>query len=151
MSFHESFWVVVGTAAPVVAVAAVISVSEISRAQATVNKASVRALVVARQDKTDTINRLLNMRERGLVALCVTQLLNLCLQAGLLAVSLLSLAFQRNLIPVWICVIAPTAGVLLLAYAGMYVTRAQVLTRSNEEMLKTLQGGQQAAENLGTG
>lgn len=38
MSFHESFWVVAGTAAPIIALAAVISISEIARTEATVDK-----------------------------------------------------------------------------------------------------------------
>jgi len=148
MSFHESFWVVAGTAGPVIALAAVISLSEIARAEATVDNLSIRALVVAHQDETDFYYRLLNKREWSLVALRVAQLLNLCLQAGLLAVSLLSLAFQRNLIPVWICVVAPTAGVLLLAYAGLFVTRAQELTRKNEQILDVLEPVEQGLERV---
>jgi hypothetical protein len=62
MSFHESFRVVAGTAAPVIALAAVVSLSKIIRTQAPVDE---------------------------------------------------------------ICVVAPTAGVLLLAHAGLAVTSAQ--------------------------
>ena len=50
---------------------------------------------------------------------------NLCLQALLLAISLLSVAWQRNVFPVWIAVAAPTVGVLLLAEAGIVMQVAE--------------------------
>lgn len=136
MSFHESFWVVVGTAAPIIALAAVISVNDTARTQFAVSDASTTALAIARGDETDGMYRLLDKRENSLVALRVAQLSNLCLQAVLLAVSLLSLLFARNLIPAWICVVVPAAGVLLLAYAGLAVTKAQELTRLEQPRLE---------------
>jgi hypothetical protein len=59
-------------------------------------------------------------------------------------VSLLSLAFQQNLIPVWICVVAPTADVLLLAYAGLAMTSANEKTHKDQRFLKGLEGSEQA-------
>jgi hypothetical protein len=140
MSFYESFWVVAGTAAPVIALAAVISLNDTARAQFTVNDATSDAFAVARLDATDEMYQRLDKRGSSLDVLRIAQLLNLCLQAGLLAVSLLSLTFHRNLIPAWICVVAPTAGVLLLAYAGLTVTRAQELTRLNLRDLRDAGG-----------
>ncbi len=139
MSFHESFWVVAGTAAPVIALAAVISLGDTIRTQIKVDSATFDALVVAsRGDKMAKDFQHFNERARGsIVALRMTQLLNLYLQAGLLAVSLLSLAFQRNLIPTWICVAALTAGVLVLAYAGVAVVREQELTRRQQQLIES--------------
>ncbi len=48
----------------------------------------------------------------------MAQMLNILFQALLLAVSLLSIAFQRNLIPVWMGVVIPVAGVWVLAVTG---------------------------------
>jgi hypothetical protein len=135
MSFDESFWVVVGTAAPIIALAAVISVNDTARTQFAVSDASTTVLATVRGDETDGMYRLLDKRANSLVAVRVAQLSNLCLQAVLLAVSLLSLSFARNLIPAWICVVVPAAGVLLFAYAGLTVTKAQELTRSQRPML----------------
>ena len=138
MSFDESFWVVAGTAAPVIALAGVISVNDIARTQFKVNDGIIKALIVAHKDEKDEIYQRFDKRGSWIEALRVAQLLNVCLQAGLLAVSLLSLTFHRNLIPAWICVVALTAGVLLLAYAGLAMTRTQESSRLDLRTLENL-------------
>ncbi len=147
MSFHESFWVAAGAAAPVIALAVVVSLNDASQTQFAVGDATDRAFVVAHRDEKDVLYRSLDKRGRSLAALTAAQLVNLVLQAGLLAVSLVSLALHRNLIPAWICVVAPTAGVLLLAYAGLAVTNAQGLMRNYQRALERLEKGQENRAN----
>jgi hypothetical protein len=51
-------------------------------------------------------------------SLALAQMVNILFQALLLAVSLLSIAFHRNLIPARIAVVIPVAGVWALAVTG---------------------------------
>lgn len=53
-----------------------------------------------------------------LVSFQRVQAVNVCMQAALLSVALLSLAYQTNLVPPWIAVVAAVAGVILLGVAG---------------------------------
>ena len=51
------------------------------------------------------------------------QLANVCLQAALLAISLVSIADQTNSIPVLMAVTFPVGGVVLLAVSGRALLR----------------------------
>ena len=57
----------------------------------------------------------------------LAQLGNVCLQALLLTVSLLSIAYQRNVFPMWIGVAVAVGGVVLLAVTGVGILAARQL------------------------
>ncbi len=57
----------------------------------------------------------------------LAQLVNICLQALLLTVSLLSIAYQRNVFPVWIGIAVAVGGVVLLAVTGLGMLAARQL------------------------
>ncbi len=55
------------------------------------------------------------------------QLVNVCLQALLLTVSLLSIAYQRNVFPIWIGVAVAVGGVVMLAVTGVGILATRQL------------------------
>jgi hypothetical protein len=151
VTFHESFWILTGTAAPVVALASVVSLSDLAgqgfRLMDTrrrhpewwpsrewyqptywphkylyelkpefVRRPGVKYIDV------DTDRRL-----SLLVSFQLAQAVNVCMQAALLSVALLSLAYQTNLVPPWIAVVAAVAGVMLLGVAGWITIRGKAL------------------------
>ena len=106
MAFHESFWVVTGTAAPVIALAAIVSLADADRefiGFLMTNLANMRRISPY-------------MKPLALIALviAVSGILNLLLQATLLATSLVSLAEDVNSVPPWFAVTMAVGGLMLL-------------------------------------
>jgi hypothetical protein len=66
-------------------------------------------------------------RLRLLTSFQLVQAVNVCMQAVLLVVALLSLAYQTNSVPPWIAVVAAVAGVMLLGIAGWITIRGKAL------------------------
>jgi len=52
-----------------------------------------------------------------------TTLVNLVVQAGLLAVSLSALAYQQNVMPPWLAIFLAVGGILLLAWSTTTVIK----------------------------
>ena len=138
VTFRESFWIVTGTAGPVIALAAVVSLTDAGN-QSRELVASVRR--IAYQWHSDPQNRpqldalgtpldaLITRTERraGQVHWCAIMLaLIVAGQALFLGISLLSIAYQRNVFPVWLSVLIPVSSVLLLALTA----RVQVVAAS---------------------
>jgi hypothetical protein len=107
--FHEVFWVVTGTAAPIIALAAVVSLADAG---------SVYFNVLAQDPR-------FFMRHEGFangaIWLAWFGILNLILQAVLLTVSLVSLAEASNLVLPWLAIVAQVGGLMLLAVSSLGV------------------------------
>ena len=138
VTFRESFWIVTGTAGPVIALAAIVSLTDAGN-QSRELVASVRR--IAYQWYSDPQNRpqldalgtpldaLIKRTERraGQVHWCAIMLaLIVAVQALFLGISLLSIAYHRNVLPVWLSVLIPVSSVLLLALTA----RVQVVAAS---------------------
>jgi protein-S-isoprenylcysteine O-methyltransferase Ste14 len=124
VAFHETFWVVTGTAAPVIALAAVLSANDLERETRRLIAAIDQADDDWRDQVATGIPRPVDLlahavhRTGRVKRLALAQMVSILFQALLLAVSLLSIAFHRNLIPAWIAVVIPVAGVWALAVTG---------------------------------
>jgi len=132
MAFHESFWVVTGTAAPVIALAVIVSAGDAFRQVLTTDAERRHAqrnvhpdrAKLSQQDDED----LLKSHRKMLRFVQAVATFNLLLQAALLAVSLVCLADGANLVPPWLAIAAGVGGIMLLsstAYAavGAHVAR----------------------------
>jgi hypothetical protein len=117
MAFHESFWVVEGTAAPVIALAAVLSTNDIF-------EGFMRVIADPRVAQLGRDEQSREQRGSEILTWVFLQFANICIQAAVLGISLWSLAIQSNVIPPWICIVITCAAVVLLAAAGVVtVTR----------------------------
>jgi hypothetical protein len=111
VTFHDSFWVLAGTTAPVIALAAVVSARDAGD-------------LIDRWYDPDTDLRITGPYRPGrMKALLIftakltwrVHVLNLILQTFVLALSLFSLAFANNVIPEWMAALFVLLGMLLLA------------------------------------
>jgi hypothetical protein len=117
--FHESFWLATAAAAPVIALAAVVLVPEWTRRGAEAAEAAVNAQSRARRagisdDYDHRPERLAKMAQYVRMAAIV----DVCLQAYVLGMSLASIQSQRNEgHPYWF-ISSTVGGLLLLAVAS---------------------------------
>jgi hypothetical protein len=121
--FHESVWVVTGTAAPVTALALVVAFSQtvdILRAPASEMLSAINKLPSDRQRAAWT--RLDKALTNPSVAAFIIILSDFLRQATLVALSIMSLADQENLIPPWLAMLGTVAGLLLLAAVTLQTT-----------------------------
>jgi hypothetical protein len=128
VTFHETFWVVTGSTAPVVALAAIISARDIAHDTGVITD-PVGEMVAAHVTGSKMERAYGYYRRWALVgyAQWLAQLVNIVLQALLLTVSLLSIAYQRNVFPIWIGVTVAVGGVGLLAVTGVGIWAARQL------------------------
>lgn len=133
VAFHEAFWIVTGTAAPVIALAAVVSAGEayeqLDRMISAGTEASVAHSKVRDEPKDEEqVRKLAGLAEKRAKNLWLTgrvQQLNVGLQAALLAVSLISVGNQHNLVPPWVAVTFAVLGLLFVAVVGARVISAR--------------------------
>jgi hypothetical protein len=119
VKFYENFWVATAATAPVIALAAMLLLPEWtvrgSEATAAAVDAEMRAKGRGLQDWDHRYQRLAKMawsvRTEGLV--------NVLLQAALLAVSLSALAYQRNVVRPWIAISIAAGGLLWLGWSSL--------------------------------
>lgn len=122
MAFHESFWVATSAVAPVIALAAVVTLPDVSL----VGRANTLRDRIERRQVPDAypgeraffIGAARDAAKWALVASLIT-LANLIIQASLLAVSLCALAVKQDIMPFWLAIILATGGVLLLALSTL--------------------------------
>ena len=153
MAFHEGFWVVTGTAAPIIALAAVVSLAEAERDYYNTLASAVRAvsrmpggekLANSPDDTPDVtrikiIVRVLTASQRveplskTLTWLATFGVVNLILQAALLAISLVSLAGAANLLSPWLAIVAAVGGLLLLAASSLGVVYLRLINQLVDE------------------
>jgi len=100
MTYHESFWLATGAAAPVIALAAVVALSD---ALQTERDAKSPYGIWAASWGTATVTSMISI-------------LNVIVQAALLAVSLSALAYGQNVMPPWVAIVLAVGGILLLGW-----------------------------------
>jgi len=122
VAYHEAFWVVTGTAAPVIALAAILSVGE----SATVGRNLGRFIWNAKrhpdryrdnnEDDTAWDQRLgtaHTARTYSMLKYLAAER-NLASQAALLAMSLVSIDGADNSVPPWLAIVLAVGGIVLL-------------------------------------
>lgn len=117
VTFHEAVWVVAGTAAPVIALAEVVSLADTVRESLDFFTDFMDGSLERDHVPSTSRHWLYERRQRQTLWTEGIGLFNLLLQAALLAVSLTSLAYQTNFIPLWLAIVAAVGGLLLLAAA----------------------------------
>lgn len=123
MTFHDTFWLVAGTAAPVVALAAAVSLTEVNRQQ----RRMIDDLVVAGLATYEPEPKRSPPGTGIATYLWLSQIVNVVAQAFLLAIALLSIDYQRNVVAALIAVVIPVAGVLVIAASGIGIWRARAV------------------------
>jgi hypothetical protein len=124
--FHENFWVATSAVAPVIALAAVVALTD---TMTILGRVSVVESAVQQNPNHDSWiqDRLAgtarDSRKWTLIAGLIT-LINLIIQAALLAVSLSALAYDQDIMPLWLAVTLATGGILLLAW-GTFLSALQ--------------------------
>jgi hypothetical protein len=138
VAFHETFWVVTGTAAPVIALAAVVSLGD-AFGQSLKSDEAMSAVVgdavpldrrlgeLIRQrpeilDRLSRYGRFVQLAQaagRWSMALLLS---NVVIQSALLALSLVSIDNHANAVPPGVAVVAAVLGVTILAVvAGLLI------------------------------
>jgi len=108
MAFHADFWVVVGTVAPVIALASIVSASD-----------SV-AITTKWPKSPDRLKRREKINEKAPIFWpYLLSSLNLSLQSFLLLTSLFSLATTKNFLPPSLVALADCAGLEFLFMVGV--------------------------------
>jgi hypothetical protein len=126
VAVHDSFWVATSAVAPVIALAAVIALSDVMPILGRVNV--VESAVQQHPNKDswiqDQMARIARDTRKWALIAGLTTLVNLIIQAALLAVSLSALAYDQDIMPLWLAVIMATGGILLLA-GGTFLSASQ--------------------------
>jgi hypothetical protein len=171
MIFHESFWVVVGGTAPVIALAVVVSMGDLQVPVLRINSL-IRSLGLFQE--SDTVTRKLRSRDLSTKAEAILDVVvkkrigrinmllwpmlylalgNMVMQAALLCVGLLSIALYTNLIFPWIAVLGETIGVIVLAGIQLFIMDAKGNVPQVEELesLYYPEGQEQNPGDAGSG
>ena len=123
MAFHESFWVVAGTAASVIALAQIVALGD-------ANRGYVEAFAILQRDRAGG-------DRRGEVAMHTGQAMiyqswalpvgyvNMLLQVAILALALIALAGRRDMVPLVIVSIAAPLGLVLLTVCSALASAAR--------------------------
>jgi hypothetical protein len=122
VAFHESFWVATSAVAPVIALAAVVALPELTL----VGRIGILRTRIEQREHEDSLWPVRNFLLRAtryawkwaLIAWLAT-LVNLIIQASLLAVSLCALAFKQDIMPFWLAILLATGGILILALSTL--------------------------------
>jgi hypothetical protein len=138
MVFHETFWAVTGTAAPVIALAAVVSAGDADEQVDRMIEAALRLSVTVHKNHDDLA--LLDVLQKAgganLGIIAKVQYVNVVIQAVLLAVSLGSIAYQRDLISRGWAGGGAVVGILFLA---LVAARTVGVKRYSRAMLRDAQ------------
>jgi hypothetical protein len=133
MAFHETCWVITGSAAPVLGLAAVLSVGDVTRL-VSVHREWLGRQVLSLVDsktlaRTDVammrLNRQLHVLQSAqmfLVGTAIAQVVNVALQTVLLAVSLWAIISQANEGPPLFRLAVVALGMAIFAVAGVVST-----------------------------
>jgi hypothetical protein len=111
-------WIVAGTAAPVTAVAIVISLGDLMK-ELSRWTLWVEDLMHTPEPDSKDLMKILRIHTRYTIPLEALGLTNLLIQAALLAVALVSLEDKANLVPPGLAIAAAIAGLLLLAACSL--------------------------------
>lgn len=131
MAYYESFWVVVGTAAPVIALAAVVSSTDAGGESYGLNELVTNTAHSLRHSAEPDPVKVSELKTAQTIARVLSwgfllQLGNVFLQGAALTLSLSCLAVHRNVIPPYFGIVAVSLGMLLLAWVGLKILNAKV-------------------------
>jgi hypothetical protein len=118
VAFSESFWVTIGAAAPVIGLTVVVSLPDVLRMMEDIH----RPVITAHRPPGPAVTR---VWRRLIFLLFALASINLLLQVGSLAVALLSLAYQQNVISPKLLAVVEPAGLLLLVLTGAVTFRVR--------------------------
>jgi len=141
VAFHETFWVVTGTAAPVIALAAVVSLGEAFGQRLDSDDAGfdvVRRMVDV-PDNDLLISQFHDFVKPAMAAgrWCVGLLVtNVAIQSALLALSLVSIDSQANAVPPRVADVAAVLGVAILAVVAGLLLMGRASLRSLQERVR---------------
>jgi uncharacterized membrane protein YbhN (UPF0104 family) len=126
VAFHESFWVATSAAAPVIALAAIVALPDLSSTLAKTTQ-DVRTARDGRRPASgenpaaDPEMAQARLEWRLSMLYWAITIVNLFAQAGLLAFSLWALADKQDLMPLGLAILLAVIGILLLAGSTMFV------------------------------
>lgn len=140
VSYHETFWLAAATAAPVIALAAVVAMPDVSIAAYEIDEAASDAMPAAteahalltqifekaHEGRDEPFEMRPLTKERVSAVPGIATFVNVLVQAALLAVALSALATAHNVLPPWVAIVLAVGGILLLTVT----TRWVVMTRS---------------------
>ena len=130
MAYHEAFWAVVGAASPVIALASIVSVSDMMN----------HAFEWSRYRRDRPRRAVRELTERSALGMLtkfsiITQTTNLVLQALALLFALLSLAAAVNMIPRWIAIVIEVIGLPRLAIGALATYRVKITQRLIRDLM----------------
>ena len=130
MAYHEAFWVVVGAAAPVIALAGIVSMSDMMN----------QVFEWSRYTRDRPRRAVRELTERSALGMLtkfsiITQATNLALQALALLFALLSLAAAANMIPPWIAIVTEVLGLTRLAIGAVATHRIKITQRLIRDLM----------------
>jgi hypothetical protein len=130
VAYHEAFWTVVGGAAPVIALAVIVSLGDIE--EHWVNPwLAASSLPSGDRERISRDQAALATRvRRGHIG-------NLVLQTVFLGIALWSLAAASNIIPPWGAVVGEVLGIALLALGAIGSSHYKVLNRMLSDLSST--------------
>lgn len=135
MAFNANFWLASSAAAPVIVLAAVVTLPDATDVlsfgayrsfKATTDKILDQHRLTGHRDIED-IEHVQHYMEWAFFV-WILDIVNVIGQAGLLAVSLLALAYSRAMLPAWLAIVLAVGGVLVLAFTlivGLFLRREQ--------------------------
>jgi hypothetical protein len=119
VAFHESVWLVVGSAAPIIALAAVVSMSDLVKDTVAGVATTWDALKTADfpLSKWEELDGKVNGSVGSAQLWTRIQIGNVFLQAGLLGLSISCLAWQQNFLPPWVVAVIDFVSLLVMVRA----------------------------------
>jgi hypothetical protein len=125
-TFYEAFWATVGAAAPVIALASIVSTTDATSMEIALRYPDediqqVRPEGPSAEKLAAFIRLSARKGRRAIVIARGAALSNLVIQTFALAYALLSLARHGNAITPWLFVFAEPVGLILLAFSSMQV------------------------------
>jgi len=129
MTYHESLWVAAAAAAPVIALASIVSVTEARSRQAALVRDTTRAREATRPGKPDPVVAA-QPTLKLIGALDSVSFINIILQFFVLSAALWSLADNRDYAPLRLAVWGEPFGLFLL-FIGAYLS-ANLHARDSE-------------------
>lgn len=117
---HDSFWVVAGAAAPVIALAEIVSLGDAAQGR---TETLVTLLAVSKEKEQHYLDETKPVDKRRRRATRTGQL-NMLLQVAILALALASLAVSRDVVPLVIVTIVQPIGLFLLLVSAWMINLA---------------------------
>lgn len=124
--FNADFWIIAGTASPVIALAAVVASGSIINLNWSIDRAMVEA--IRAQGGKDTLVPQTSLRKAARFHVRLARLLaqaNVLLQTVMLVVSMMSVSAKRNYLPHWPVIVVEGIGIMGLLATSSTISHAQ--------------------------